>query len=236
MNYRNCILLGLLLVASEPGLAADTPRTNTPAKQEFSSFRLITERNIFNPRRYARRDARERRPAARIESFALVGTMSYEKGPFAFFEGSRSDYRKAVKPDDSIAGYAIKEIASSYVKLANGTNEIKLPVGMQMRREEEGEWQVSAIAEAPAPSTSSYAAARPSVSTTIAQVTSNASTNVNTDPEVIVLDGGSQGMVSGSAPDGTNTNAPADSASSGTTDPVLLRLMQRAAAERGESR
>ncbi len=79
----------------------------------------------------------------RTESFALVGVMSYDKGPFAFFEGSRSDYQKVLKQDDSIAGFKVAAIEPAAVKLSSPTNEIELHVGMQMRREDEGEWKMS---------------------------------------------------------------------------------------------
>jgi len=35
--------------------------------------------------------------------------MSYEKGPFAFFEGSSSEFQKVLKQDDTIAGFKIGE-------------------------------------------------------------------------------------------------------------------------------
>ncbi len=226
--------LALLLLAPLHSLAADTARTNAPTRQDFSSFRLINDRNIFSPRRYARRDRRDSRPATRIESFALVGTMTYEKGTFAFFESSRSDYRKVAKRDDTIAGYNVKEIAPASVKLVAGTNEVQLSVGMQMRREDQGEWQVTAITESSSPSTTTYASRSSSASTaTVPQNTSAPSPGTNSEPQVIVFDGTT---VVDAGPDAAATNAPPDSTAAGTTDPVLLRLMQRAAAERGDSR
>jgi hypothetical protein len=54
-----------------------------------------------------------RRSAARprrTDVFGLVGTMSYEKGYFAFFDGSSSDYRKATQPSETIADYNVKEV------------------------------------------------------------------------------------------------------------------------------
>ena len=66
--------------------------------------------------------------------------MSYEKGTFAFFDGTSSDYKKALKLTDSIAGYKVTNIAPNSVKLASGTNELELSVGAQLRREEDGPW------------------------------------------------------------------------------------------------
>ncbi len=74
------------------------------------------------------------------------GTMSYEKGTFAFFDGTSSDYKKALKLTDSIAGYKVTNITPNAVKLTSGTNEIDLSVGAQLRREEDGPWRLSSQA------------------------------------------------------------------------------------------
>jgi hypothetical protein len=85
-----CALM-LLLAASRPVQAEET---NAPSRSDYTSFRIIAERNIFNPNRSGRagRNATRREPEKRkrVESFALVGTLSYEKGQFAFFDGASS--------------------------------------------------------------------------------------------------------------------------------------------------
>jgi hypothetical protein len=122
--------------------------TNAPARLDYSSFRIITERNIFNANRSGRSSrGREARRPARVEAFTLVGTLSYEKGPFAFFDGTSSDFKKALPLEGAIAGYKIKDINGHGVELEAGANRIELRVGMQMRREDEGEWQVRAHSE-----------------------------------------------------------------------------------------
>jgi hypothetical protein len=65
----------------------------------------------------------------------------------AFFDGSSSEFRKALKPNTSIAGYRVAAISHTSVKLANGTNTVELRVGMALRREDEGQWQVTARSE-----------------------------------------------------------------------------------------
>jgi hypothetical protein len=84
----------------------------------------------------------------RSERFALLGTMSYEKGRYAFFDGSSSDFRKVAKPADSIAGFKITEVAPTCVKLemANGQT-LELCVGMQMKKQENENWQLAGKAE-----------------------------------------------------------------------------------------
>jgi hypothetical protein len=124
-----------------------SPGTNAgPASLDYSAFRLVVERNIFDPNR----SPRSARPAAQpktVDAFTLVGTMSYEKGVFAFFDSSSSDFKKVLKPQDTIAGYKLISISPDSVKLMQNTNVIELSVGSQMRRREDGSWERSASSE-----------------------------------------------------------------------------------------
>lgn len=122
----------------------------------FDSFKMVAEKNIFNANRSrtSRATGAAARKAPLVESFALAGTMSYEKGPVAFFVSATSQFRKAAKAGEAIAGYAVKEILPGSVKLEHAGGSIDLKVGEQMKREDEGAWQVSARAEIPASSTS----------------------------------------------------------------------------------
>src|ERR1044071_4366057 len=73
------------------------PTANASTRAPFSAFKIITATNIFNTKRQ-----RNYVPSANpgyvrprsVESFGLVGVMTYDKGPFAFFEGSASEYQK----------------------------------------------------------------------------------------------------------------------------------------------
>jgi len=69
--------------------------------------------------------------------------MSYEKGRFAFFEGSNSDYRKALEVDGKIAGYKVAEIGTDYVKLESNGKELSLRVGMQMKKRYQEDWALA---------------------------------------------------------------------------------------------
>jgi hypothetical protein len=122
--------------------------TNTgPASLDYSAFRVVAERNIFDPNRTPR--LRPNVPQQRMgDSFTLVGTMSYEKGIFAFFDGTRSDYRKAVRPQEAIAGYKVIEVTPDSVKLSHGTNTVQLSVGTQMSQRQDGSWQQAAAGSA----------------------------------------------------------------------------------------
>ena len=142
-----------------------------PARLDYSAFKVIVDRNIFDPNRYPRRAGEPRvRPTPRtVDSLTLVGTMSYEKGSFAFFDGTSSEYKKALKLTDVIAGYKVTNIAPNSVKLAAGTNELELRVGMQLRREEDGPWllagQSGSYAATPASTSTNTAAAATATAT-----------------------------------------------------------------------
>jgi hypothetical protein len=128
------------------GLDAPTTTNSPSASLDYSAFKIIVDRNIFDPNRFPRTAGGPARKPKSVDSMTLVGTMTYEKGTFAFFDGSSSEYRKALKRADSIAGYKLTGIAANYVKLASGTNELELKVGSQLRREEDGPWQLSSQA------------------------------------------------------------------------------------------
>jgi hypothetical protein len=129
--------LGLALLAQPAG--------GERARPDYAAFRVITERNIFNAGRSGRVSApsRENRRPSRVDTVSLVGVMTYEKGPFAFFDGSSSEYRKALQPGGAVADLKLLEVRPNSVQLAAGTNLVELRVGAQLRREELGAWQLA---------------------------------------------------------------------------------------------
>ena len=163
-------------LANDYSLGGDRTQTNAvagtnngPVTLDYSAFKLIVDRNIFDPSRTSRSGERLVRPTPKsFDSLILVGTMSYEKGTFAFFDGTSSDYKKALKLTDSIAGYKVTHIAPNSVKLASGTNELDLSVGTQLRHEEDGPWLLSS-------QSTSYAATPASTSTNSAAATTTGS-------------------------------------------------------------
>ena len=113
-------------------------------KTDYAYFKVVNDRNIFNP---ARQPNRPDRPASRevkrtpkVDAFSLVGTLRYEKGDMAFFDGSSPDYRKAHKAGDTIAGYKVLSITDAAVRIEAQGKVTELKIGSQMRREDEGEW------------------------------------------------------------------------------------------------
>ena len=160
-TFIHIVTLAGLLAGGGIAVAEETnsiTATNSAPALDYKSFQIISQRNIFNPGRSGRKPAASKTAKPpKVDSFTLVGTMSYEKGRFAFFDGSGAEYRKTLKPADTIAGYKIAEIAADYVKLGAVSNQtIRLPVGSQMKREEGGFWVLAGRVE---PSISSSNAA-----------------------------------------------------------------------------
>jgi hypothetical protein len=106
--------------------------------------------------------------------------MTYEKGTFAFFDGTSSEYKKALKLADAIAGYKVTNIAPNGVKLVSGTNQLDLSVGAQLRREEDGPWLLSG-------QSTSYAATPASTSTNAAATTSTGSDTASGSAESDII-------------------------------------------------
>lgn len=124
-----------------------TDPTATPASppnpRDYGTFKLITDRNIFSPSR----SGRSTRPGPatpkkvpKVETVSLVGIMGYDKSMFAFFDGSSAEFKKVLKPAEVIAGHQIMAINADQVTLVAGGREVALRPGMQLRREDEGNW------------------------------------------------------------------------------------------------
>jgi len=152
-RYKIWAVLPLLLAI---GWSATAQRNRTsgppvPGPNDYNQFaQFITERNIFDPARYARytSDGPIHQPTPvnhSAPSFTLVGTMSYEKGMFAFFDGNQSNLRKVLYQSDGnvIANFTVAEITSAGVKLqtADKKQTVVLKIGQGMRLES-GSWQL----------------------------------------------------------------------------------------------
>ena len=148
MNSKLTIV-GLVLVT---GLAA-AAKTTTPRQPDYSAFRIISQQNIFNQYRVAHHHDKGQTvsttPARVGDAFSLVGTMSYAKGDFAFFNGTNPEFRKIVRPEGAIADYKVTEITPQSVTLESDGKKIELKVGAQMRRDEQGAWKSTASGEPP---------------------------------------------------------------------------------------
>jgi hypothetical protein len=120
-------------------LATFAQSTNRFDPHNFATFKLINERNIFDPSRRPSRPNMFTNPPP-VYSFSLRGTMNYEKGLYAVFDGTSQDYHKVLESGGKIAVYTVSDITHESCKLTYGTNQIELKVGMQMRRNTDGSW------------------------------------------------------------------------------------------------
>ena len=124
--------------------AAFPAAAQTAGGTDFTPFQLIGQRNIFDPNRVPHVRSGYSRSAPRIvDSFSFVGTMSYAKGTFAFFDGTSPDFRKVLELGGSIVDFKVAAITPKSVTLSSGTNETILPLGTQMRRGDDGHWVIS---------------------------------------------------------------------------------------------
>ena len=134
--------------------------TSVPGPTAYPAFSgFITARNIFDPNRLPRNsrntqtNIRQTRTQRSAPTFTLVGTMSYEKGMFAFFEGNNSELRKVLYQSDTngIAGYTVTEITLTGVKLqtADKKETVQMKIG-ELMRQEGNRWQPAGKGELPA--------------------------------------------------------------------------------------
>jgi hypothetical protein len=252
LKIRSAVLLLLVGWTGTPESLAQA--TNAPSRLTFDAFRVVSDRNIFNPNRYARstgrpsNQTRTSRPASRVEAISLVGIMAYEKGSFAFFDGTGGNFTKVLQVGGTVGEYTVKQITPSEVKLIAGTNTVDLKVGMQLRREDEGDWFLGETSDTPRRRV--VASTRPRTRT-ISRSGGTGDAGLvgmeGLEPEVIVIDSQELEPQNGETanPNGTNgTNGNANESAEGVapangqqvqpepageeiTDPVLLRLMQR---------
>jgi len=117
-----------------------------PAPGDYEAFSaFIGQRNIFDPNRQPRYVSGPRPQTSTIRKgapfFMLVGTMSYDKGTFAFFNGNDSEYRQALQPSGKIGDYSVTAITAQAVTLASSDNKSQdLKIGDRMQ-EENGKWE-----------------------------------------------------------------------------------------------
>jgi hypothetical protein len=228
MKTTHCIILLISLAApvAAMGIDATNGTGRASSRTDYVSFRILTERNIFDPRRsgrsVSRNERREPERQVRTERFALLGTMSYEKGRYAFFDGSASDFRKVAKPADSIAGFRITEVAPTCVKLEMTNGQIlELCVGMQMKKIEEGDWQLAGKADA-AEGTSRPASSSASLSSASGPESEEVLKRLQERRE---QEGGA--VSTSAAVERPQVEEPKPAAAPGESDDVLKRLLQK---------
>jgi hypothetical protein len=133
--------------AAGPGPALPAAgRARAPAAAKpvtFDTFRFIGESNIFNPNRVGRRGDGRGGPRA-TDTISFVGTMEYDKGLFAFFDGSDPAYRKALRVGESLGQFKVEKIDKNQVELLRDSKPVSLAMGQQLGRSEGSDWTLSA--------------------------------------------------------------------------------------------
>lgn len=200
-HYKFNLVLALVLANGFVAVA----QSNDAASTDYASFsRVVADRNIFDPNRISHSPGKPRSTyhpprshSTSAPAFSLVGTMSYEKGMFAFFSGNNADLKKILVLDGGIAGYTVTEITPTQVTLqtVDKTNLV-MKIG-EVMRQEGGSWQLTGAGEV---------AAEPSV----------------TEP---TKPGGESAASSGSAESSSAPVVP--SAGSSAASEILKRLMQK---------
>ncbi len=110
----------------------------------FDEFRLVVERNIFDPdrRRWEPKKKIVRLPEAPpVDRILLVGVLVEEATAYCFFESGSPDYRGVATLGESLGDLRIAEIETGEITLAEGERTIKLTVGASLVKEGDGEWQ-----------------------------------------------------------------------------------------------
>ena len=138
---------------SAPPAAAAT-KAVSPA-DSFEAFRIITEKNIFNPNRVGLTRATAEAKPPRVDEIALVGTVEFGGKRVALFESAEVAFRKTVAEGETLGEFTVRRVGSEGVDLVRGDQVLALRVAQQLRRPEGADWSVVAAPDAPRPEASS---------------------------------------------------------------------------------
>ena len=135
---------------SSPPAATPAPSPTTPARADssvapaasFDTFRVVSDRNIFNPNRTGRRERTTEETPPRVDTISVVGTMESDRGLRAFFDGSEASYRRAVRVGESVDQFKVTQITPHVVDLERDGKNLSVRVGQQLRRPEGADWDL----------------------------------------------------------------------------------------------
>ena len=151
LNWAKSLLLAALTVVGTFSASAQT--NGSAAATDYAQFsRTVTDRNIFDPNRvpHSPRSTATTRTKPRTKSrsggmtgIALVGTMSYEKGWFAFFNAGDSDNKKVIAAGGEVGGNQVKDISATAVTLVgDDKKEFTMKIGDQLHQDG-SRWKLS---------------------------------------------------------------------------------------------
>jgi hypothetical protein len=149
-----CLVLAAVLM----GRVAAFPQSNIPGPDDYAAFsHFITDRNIFDPARQPHNyDSRRsyQKPRSRTPrgtpGIQFVGTMSYEKGWFAFFSGNSEGLSRVLQTGDKLQNYTITDITATNVLMtsADQKEQLVLEIGDGLRQDND-KWVFSKAGEMP---------------------------------------------------------------------------------------
>ena len=142
------VVVAAALLAGFVGFAASS--SNTGLVTDYNSFRIISQRNIFNQSRMPHTSGQKTYyrpppspPRAVSDAFALVGTLAYDTNRFAYFDGAYPEYHCVLKPGQMIGGYKLLAVMPNSVALDASGKAFEMTVGTQLRRFAEGGAQLT---------------------------------------------------------------------------------------------
>jgi hypothetical protein len=129
---------------TQAAAATPAPRAESSVAPSapFDNFRLVSDRNIFNPNRSGRRERTNEDQPPRVDVISVVGTMESDRGLRAFFDGSEASYRRAVRVGESVDQFKVTQISPNVVALEREGKSLSVRVGQQLRRAEGADWDL----------------------------------------------------------------------------------------------
>jgi len=133
--------------ATEPNPASPPPAASAtvpPSRATFDDFRILGERDIFNPNRVSLsgRGAADA-PASLADRTTLVGVLAAGQSLAAFFDSSNSDLRKVLHEGDAIAQFTVAHITNQGLDLVRDGKPLPMKVGQQLLRPPGTDWTVA---------------------------------------------------------------------------------------------
>ncbi len=147
MRFTLAKIFLLAAIAIAGIFSADAQTNSFTTDTDYTQFsRFVSDRNIFDPNRVphsprstttrTRTRTTTRARSGGLTGIALVGTMSYEKGWFAFFNAGDSDNKKVLAAGGEVGGNQVKEISATTVTLVgDDKKEFTMKIGDQLHQD-----------------------------------------------------------------------------------------------------
>jgi hypothetical protein len=141
MNMVIILIVCTVTLATVLNYAADEAPASAP---EFKDFKIILDRNVFDPSRSQRSSREERgRRVQPPDRLALMGVLIDNGKAVAFFEGSQREYNTELQRGETIDGYTITNIRTDRLIMQKGNQRIDLPVGSSLTKRSGEDWALS---------------------------------------------------------------------------------------------